>query len=271
MTLKDYIGKEQLTAEEEKLLIDELHKDPEDFLADCSFEDVSTTIREVIEEEGLKDGDIAYIIGKKYYDLYNLAIEEDTVNEEKIYAEKKNYWYIKAFELDSSFIDIECAAWPEIQGSTSFCSLFDLECEVDYFNPSFRTPLLRKADSECLNSWGCRYAEQGIKCNNKEYMSNACCLFKLSNSYESKISLYHIYANGLRVKKDIKKANSFIKNLPVNTPLYAFKSNISEGIKIERIEEDNEQEQQKKEKKPRKPRKKNKVKSFFKKILSLFK
>ena len=101
---------------------------------------MSTTIKEIIEEEGLKDGDIAYIIGKKYYDLYNLAIEEDTVNEEKIYAEKKNHWFIKAFELDSSFIDIECA-WPEIQGSTSFCSLFDLECEVDYFNPSYLTAL----------------------------------------------------------------------------------------------------------------------------------
>ena len=69
----------------------------------------------------------------------------------------------------------------------------------------------------------------------------------------------------------MKKANSFIKNLPVSTPLYAFKSNISEGIKIEKMEEDNEQEQPKKEKKQRKPRKKNKVKSFFKKILSLFK
>ena len=30
MTLKDYINKEQLTAEEEKLLIDELYKDPEE-------------------------------------------------------------------------------------------------------------------------------------------------------------------------------------------------------------------------------------------------
>lgn len=271
MTLKDFINKGQLTSEEGKQLIVELHKDPEVFLSNYSYDEVSTTIREIIEEEGLKDGDVAYIIGKKYYDLYNLAIEEDNENKEEIYAEKKNYWYIKAFELDSSFIDIECTAWPEIQGSTSFCSLFDLECEVDYFNPSCRTALLRKADSECLNSWGCRYLEQGIECNNKEYLDNACYLFKLSNSNESKISLYHIYVNGLGVKKNLKKANSFIKNLPANTPLYAFKSNISEGIKIEKIEEDNEQEQPKKEKKQRKPRKKNKVKSFFKKILSLFK
>jgi hypothetical protein len=167
-------------------------------------------------------------------------------NKEEIYAEKKNYWYIKAFELDSSFINIEWAAWPVIEGSASFCSLFDLGSEVDYFNPFYLTPQLKKADSECLNSWGCRYAEQGIECNNKEYMSNACYLFKLSNSNESKISLYHIYANGLGVKKNLKKANSFIKNLPANTPLYAFKSNISEGIKIEKIEEDNDQEQPKK-------------------------
>ena len=73
MTLKDYIGKEQLTAEEEKLLIDELHKDPEDFLVDCSFEEVSTSIREIIEEEGLKDGDIDYIIEKKYNIYYDFA------------------------------------------------------------------------------------------------------------------------------------------------------------------------------------------------------
>ena len=254
MTLKDYISKEQMTAEKQKQLLDELHKDPKGFLSDCSYDEVSTTIREIIEEEGLKDGDVAYIIGKKYYDLYNLAIEEDNENKEEIYAEKKNYWYIKAFELDSSFIDIECTAWPEIQGSTSFCSLFELECEVDYFNPSCRTALLRKADSECLNSWGSRYAEWGIECNNKEYMSNACYLFKLSNSNESKISLYHIYANGLGVKKDIRKANSFIKDIPTNIPLYAFKSNVTEGIKIRR-----------------KPRKKNKAKTFFKKIISLFK
>lgn len=268
MALKDYIGKEQLTAEEQKQLIDELYKSPEVFLSDCSFNEISTTIREVIEQEGLKDGDIAYIIGKKYYDLYN---EEDKVNEEEIYAEKKNYWYIKAFELDSSFINIECTAWPEIQVSKSFCSLFDLECDVDYFNPSCCTAQLRKADSECLNSWGCRYAEWGIECNNKEYMSDACYLFKLSNSNESKISLYYIYTNGLGVKKNLKKANSYIKGLSSDTPLYAFKSNISEGIKIEKVEENIEQEQPKKEKKPQKTRKKNKVKSFFKKIISLFK
>ena len=44
MTLKDYINKELLTAEEEKLLIDELYKDPEEFLSDCSLNDISKNI-----------------------------------------------------------------------------------------------------------------------------------------------------------------------------------------------------------------------------------
>lgn len=254
MTLKDYINKERLTTEEQKQLIDELHKDPEGFLSDCSFEEVFTTTREVIEKEGLKDGDIAYIIGKKYYDLYNLAIKEEDEYKEDIYDEKKNYWFIKAFELDSTHIDTTGSAWYE--DDMFFCPLYDLE-EYDYFNSYNYTPLLRKADSECLNSWGCRYVQWGLECK-EEYMKKqiniACYLFKLSNSNESKMSLYHIYANGLGVKKDIRKANSFIKGIPTNIPLYAFKSNVTEGIKIRR-----------------KPRKKNKVKSFFKKILSLFK
>ena len=93
----------------------------------------------------------------------------------------------------------------------------------------------------------------------------------MSESNDAKISLYYIFSNGLGVKKNLKKANAFIKHISTNTPLYAFKSNISEGIKIENIEEDNNQEKPKKEKKQRKPRKKNKVKSFLKKILSLFK
>ena len=54
MTLKDYINKEQLTAEEEKLLIDELYTDPEEFLSDCSLDDVSKNIKEIIKEHGLK-------------------------------------------------------------------------------------------------------------------------------------------------------------------------------------------------------------------------
>ena len=135
---------------------------------------------------------------------------------------------------------------------------------MDYYSP-----LVKKAEADCLNSWGCRYA-LGLDGEDVNY-KYARQLFEKSKNDNSKISLYHIYANGLGVKKNLKKADSFIKNLPANTPLYAFKSNISEGIKIEKIEEDNEQEQPKKEKKQRKPRKKNKVKSFFKKILSLFK
>ena len=71
MTLKDYI--KLLTAEEEKQMIDELHKDPESFLADCSFDEVSTRVMEVIEKEGLKNGDIDYIIEKKYNIYYDFA------------------------------------------------------------------------------------------------------------------------------------------------------------------------------------------------------
>ena len=73
MTLKDFINKQQLTLQEEKLLIDDLHKDPESFLADSSFNEISTAIREVIEKEGLKDGDIDHIIEKKYNIYYDFA------------------------------------------------------------------------------------------------------------------------------------------------------------------------------------------------------
>lgn len=203
-------------------------------LFDCGLNELPTWVVKTIQGVALHDGDVAYILGKRYADLYNLAIEEDNEKEEMLFAEKKNLWYIKAFELDSTFIDIGCDAWPEIQGSISFCSLFDLEAEVDYFNPFFCTPLLRKADSECLNSWGCRYAEWGITGNNKEYIDNACFLFNLSNSKESKLSLYHIYANGLGLKKNKIVAFSYLRKLPHNIPFYAFKSNVSTGIKIKR-------------------------------------
>ena len=55
MTLKDYIGKEQLTAEEEKLLIDELHKNPESFLSECYIDKLPPYILNIIEENGLKN------------------------------------------------------------------------------------------------------------------------------------------------------------------------------------------------------------------------
>ena len=261
MTLKDYIGKEQLTAEEEKLLIDELHKDPEDFLADCSFEEVSTSIREIIEEEGLKNGNIAYAIMEEYDGIIDLDNYENGkwTEETKSRREKHNYWLLKATELGCDEIDID-DVWLEDENG---------EKEFDSFCLDYYSPLVKKAEADCLNSWGCRYA-LGLDGEDINY-KYARQLFEKTKNDDSKISLYYIYANGLGVKKNLKKANSFIKNLPVNTPLYAFKSNISEGVKIEKIEEDNEQEQPKKEKKQRKPRKKNKVKSFFKKILSLFK
>ena len=244
-------------------------------LFDCGLNELPTWVVKTIEEVALHDGDAAYVLGKKYADLYHLAIEEDKPEEEDRYGEQKNFWYIKAFELDSTFIDIGCDAWPEIQGSTSFCSLFDLEAEVHYFDPFFSTPLLRKANSDCLNSWGCRYAEWGINNNNQEYMDNACYLFKLSGNNDSLISLYYIYANGLGVKKNQKKAESYLKNIPPDTELYAFKSNVSEGIKIERSGHPKEaapkSPSKPKRKTSRKPRKKNKLKSIIKKILKVFK
>ena len=53
--------------------------------------------------------------------------------------------------------------------------------------------------------------------------------------------------------------------------MYVFKSNISEGIKIEKIEEKSTPELPKKDMKQRKIRNKNVVKSFLKKIITLFK
>ena len=255
MTLKDYIGKEQLTAEEEKLLIDELHKNPESFLSECYIDKLPPYILNIIEENGLKNGDIAYCISQKWKEFE--SIDEETKED---WGEKENYWFLKAVELGSSTISLKDYMYEDSDGETDF----------DYLEMDYYTPLIEKAKADCYNSWGCRYA-LGLDGEEINY-KYAYELFKLSEDNDNaKISLYYIYSNGLGVKKNLKKANSFIKNLPVNTPLYAFKSNISEGIKIEKIEEDNKQEQQKKEKKQRKPRKKNKVKSFFKKILSLFK
>ena len=254
MTLKDYIGKEQLTAEEQKQLIDELYKDTEEFFSDCYIDELPSFILEIIEEKGLKDANIAYEICRKW--------SEDEVggdNTEVDYKEKEYFWFLKAAELGSDSIDLDEFWIEDEKGQKEFSSF-----ELNYY-----TPLVKKAETDCLNSWGCRYA-LGLDGEEVNY-KYARKLFELSKNDESKQSLYHIYANGLGVKKNLKKADSFIKNLPANTPLYAFKSNISEGIKIKKIEEDNELEQPKKEKKQRKPRKKNKVKSFFKKILSLFK
>ena len=253
MTLKDYINKEQLTAEDEKLLIEELYKAPEDFLSDCYIDELPSFILEIIEENGLKDEDIAYAIYQKW--------NEDEVggdNTEIDYIEKECFWFLKAAELDSAFIDLDF--WYEDEnGEKVFVPII-----LDY-----DSPLVEKAKADFFNSWGCRYA-LGLDGENVNY-KYARQLFEMSKNDDSKISLYYIYANGLGVKKNLKKANSCIKNLSVNTSLYVFKSNISEGIKIEKIEEKSTPELPKKEMKQRKIRKKNVVKSFFKKIISLFK
>jgi len=267
MTLKDYINKEQLTTEEQEQLIDKLYELSEEENLDAFFnvyiEDVPSNIKKIIEKEGLEDADIAMAISQNYIEFSNPNHNEfgDCIDtpQTKRCIEKENFWYLKALELGSSMLyDI----WGEDENGNR---LFE-PIILNYYS---HTKLENKAFEDLYNSWGCRYA-LGLDDEKINY-SYARQLFEKAKNDDSKISLYYIYANGLGVKKNLKKANSFIKNLPTNTSLYAFKSNISEGIKIEIIEEDNEQEQPKKEKKPRKPRKKNKVKSFFKKILSLFK
>lgn len=264
MTLKDYINKEQLTTEEQEQLIDKLYELSEEENLDTFFnvyiEDVPSNIKKIIEKEGLEDADIAMAISQNYIEFSNPNHNEfgDCIDtpQTKRCIEKENFWYLKALELGSSMLyDI----WGEDENGNR---LFE-PIILNYYS---HTKLENKAFEDLYNSWGCRYA-LGLDGEDVNY-KYARQLFEKAKNDDSKISLYYIYANGLGVKKNLKKANSFIKNLPTNTSFYAFKSNISEGIKIE---EDNEQEQPKKEKKPRKPRKKNKVKSFFKKIISLFK
>ena len=270
MTLKDYINKELLTDEEEKQLIDKLadlsEADSLNTFFDAYIEDVPSYIKEIIEKEGLNDTNIAMAISENYNEYSNPDLNEfgDCIDtpQTKRCIEKENFWYLKALELGSSMLyDI----WGEDENGNR---LFE-PIILNYYS---HTKLENKAFEDLYNSWGCRYALGlgGVGLYDREDINYryARQLFEKAKNDDSKISLYYIYANGLGVKKNLKKANSFIKNLPANTSLYAFKSNISEGIKIE---EDNEQEQPKKEKKPRKPRKKNKVKSFFKKIISLFK
>lgn len=275
MTLKDYINKEQLTDEEEKQLIDKLsdlsEADSLNTFFDAYLEDVPSYIKEIIEKEGLNDTNIAMAISENYNEYSNPDLNEfgDCIDtpQTKRCIEKQNFWYLKALELDEYSCTLD-EIWAEDEsGYRRFESIY-----LNYYS---HTELEKKAFGDLYNSWGCRYALGlgGVGLYDREDINYryARQLFEKAKNDDSKISLYYIYANGLGVKKNLKKANSFIKNLPANTPLYAFKSNVSEGIKIEKIEEDNNQEQPKKEKKQRKPRKKNKVKSFFKKILSLFK
>lgn len=258
MTLKDYIDKERLTDEEQSQLIEELCKDPEDFLSECSLEDVDKSIKAIIEEQGLKNGDIAYAIMEDYDAIIDLANYENEVwtEETRRRRELHNFWFLKAVELGCGSIDMDEFWFEDENGEKEFDSFY-----LDYYSP-----LVKKAEAECFNAWGCRYAlglhEEAI---NYKYARQ---LFEKSKNDNAKLSLYYIYSNGLGVKRNLKKANSYIKKLSSDTPLYAFKSNISDGIEIEKLEE---VEQPKVEKKSRKPRKKNKVKSVFKKVLSIFK
>ena len=258
MTLKDYIGRELLTDEELKQLIEELCKDPENFLSECSLDDVDKSIKAIIEEQGLKNGEIAYAIMEDYDGIIDLDNYENGkwTEETRRRRELHNFWFLKAVELGCEAIDMD-ELWFEDENG---------EKEFDSFCLDYYSPLVKKAEAECFNSWGCRYAlglqEEVI---NYKYARQ---LFEKAKTKDAKISLYYIYSNGLGVKRNLKKANSYIKKLSSDTPLYAFKSNISDGIEIEKIEE---VEQPKTEKKSRKPRKKNKVRSVLKKIISIFK
>ena len=258
MDIKDFADKKKLSVEERNQLIEELRKDPESFFSECSLDDIDENIKGIIEAEGLKNGDIAYAIMEDYDAIIDLANYENEVwtEETRRRRELHNFWLLKAVELGCGSIDMDEFWFEDENGEKEFDSFY-----LDYYSP-----LVKKAEAECFNSWGCRYAlglhEEAI---NYKYARQ---LFEKSKNDNAKLSLYYIYSNGLGVKRNLKKANSYIKKLSSDTPLYAFKSNISDGIEIEKLEE---VEQPKVEKKSRKPRKKNKVKSVFKKVLSIFK
>ena len=258
MDIKDVVDKKELSVEERNQLIEELRKDPESFLSECSLDDICKNIKEIIEKQGLKNGEIAYAIMEDYDGIIDPDNYENGkwTEETRRRRELHNFWFLKAVELGCEAIDMD-ELWFEDENG---------EKEFDSFCLDYYSPLVKKAEAECFNSWGCRYAlglqEEVI---NYKYARQ---LFEKAKTKDAKISLYYIYSNGLGVKKNLKKANSYIKKFSSDTPLYAFKSNISDGIEIEKLEE---VEQPKVEKKSRKPRKKNKVKSVFKKVLSIFK
>ena len=229
MTLKDYINKELLTAEEEKQLIEELNKYPDEFLADCYIDELPSYLLNIIEENGLKDANIAYAICQKW--------SEDEVGGDntEIDCQEKNYfWFLNAAEWGSNSIDLDEFWIEDEKGKKEFCSF-----ELNYY-----TPIIEKAEADCLNSWGCRYA-LGLDGEEVNY-KYARKLFELSKNDDSKMSLYHIYSNGLGVKKNMNKAISWILDIPIDNPFYAFKSNVSGGIKIERPQIDEQYKRVKK-------------------------
>ena len=272
-TLKDYIGKGNLTIAQQEELVDKLCEssldEHLDIFFDCFLEDVPQSVQKIIKEQGLEDSDIALAISDNYreYGPFDLDYyqELDFTPKTTHTIEQENIWLIKAFELydGDCFLDI------------NDCDKIE-EFSLTHYT---RTALEKKAFADLYNSWGCKYALDIIDLDSEEDDANikyARQLFEMSKKDDAKISLYHIYANGLGVKMNQKKAESYLKNIPTDTELYAFKSNVSEGIKIERLEHKKEPVPQQtssksKRKTSRKPRKKNKLKSILKKILKVFK
>lgn len=211
MNIKDFADKKKLTAEEQERLIVELRKDPEAFLRDCFIDELPSTVLKIIENEGLKNADIASALCWKW-NADEISGDDDDFD----YSKKEDFWFIKACELDSASIEFD-QIYRNDKGEYEFYPFGSNN---------------KKAEADCFNSWGCRLA-LGLEGYEISY-PDACRAYELSNSPHAKISLYHIYSKGLGVKKNLPKAFSYIKDVPSKTPFYAFKSNISEGVKIKR-------------------------------------
>lgn len=270
-TLKDYISKDKLTIAEQEELVEKLWEcssdESSEAFFDCFLEDVPQNVQKLIKEQGLEDSDIALAISDNYREygsfdsdyIGELAFTEKTIHT----IEQENIWFIKALEL----YDGDC-----------FLDTIDCDKIEEFVLTHYTNTLLEKnAFADLYNSWACKYALDMVELDSEEDDANieyARQLFEKSKKDEAKISLYHIYANGLGVKKNLKKAKSYLKNIPADTELYAFKSNVSDGIRIERLEYQEappSQPGKPKGKTSRKPRKKNKLKSILKKILKVIK
>ena len=217
MDIKDFADKKKLSVEERNQLIEELRKDPKGFLEDCFIDELPLPLLKVIENEGLKDAEIAYTLCQKWN-----ADEVNGKNEDIDCEQKEEFWFIKACELNSVEVYSEDFIYTNNEGEYEFYP-FDI-CRTD--------PILKKAEDDCFNSWGCRFALglDGYEINYRY----ACRAYELSDSPNAKISLYNIYSKGLGVKKNLPKAFSYIKDISPKTAFYAFKSNLSEGTKIKR-------------------------------------
>ena len=195
MDIKDFADKKKLSVEERNQLIEELKKDPKGFLEDCFIDELPLSLLKVIENEGLKDADIAYTLYRKW--------NEDEVNgenEDIDCSEKEDFWFIKACELNSVEV-LDDFIYTDNKGEYEFYPFDRFALGLDGYEVNYLY---------------------------------ACRAYELSDSPNAKISLYNIYAKGLGVKKNLPKAFSYIKDISPKTPFYAFKSNLSEGIKIKR-------------------------------------